>query len=83
MKIDVHDMPHFREKTETLCRNGSLMRHSVLAAATTFGQLLFHLPPRIVGRGYLHHRENASETRRVLDCMKLENNYFILSVLAN
>jgi hypothetical protein len=77
MKIDVHGMPHFREKTGTLCRNGSLMRHLVLAAATTFVQLLFHSPPRIAGRGYLHHGENASEKHRLLDCMKLENKRFI------
>lgn len=56
MKIDVHGMPHSREKTKTSRWNRSLMRHSVLAAATTLGQLLFYLP-RIAGCGYLHHGE--------------------------
>lgn len=74
-KIDVHGMPNYREKTETSCRNGSLMRHfgtwscnEIRATSVPFAK---NCRARISSSW-----RKAPETCAILDYMKLEQPFF-------
>lgn len=70
-KIDVHGMPNSREKTETLCQNGSLMRHfgtcSCNEIRATFVPFAKNCRARISSSW-----RKAPETCGILDYMKTQ-----------
>lgn len=70
-KIDVHGMPNSREKTETSCQNGSLMRHfgtcSCNEIRATFVPFAKNCRARISSSW-----RKAPETCGILDYMKLK-----------
>lgn len=74
-KIDVHEMPNYREKTETSCRNGSLMRHFATCSCNEIRATSVPFAKNCRAR-ISSSRRKAPETCAILDYMKLEQPLF-------
>lgn len=74
-KIDVHEMPNYREKTETSCRNGSLMRHFGTCSCNEIRATSVPFAKNCRARISSSWRK-APETCAILDYMKLEQPLF-------
>jgi hypothetical protein len=74
-KIDVHGMPNYREKTETSCRNGSLMRHFGTCSCNEIRATSVPFAKNCRARISSSWRK-APETCAILDYMKLEQPFF-------